>query len=169
MDTIQHYRKLFRYDGWANGEVFRALCAVGPASGIGSPGHEGEPLQHGLKRLAHILGAEWLWLARLSVPARAAGVWPELSLDECGRQVQVLGNVWDGYLAGLTPGDLERTIEYKNTKGEAWQNRIEDVLMHVVMHSAYHRGQIAIEMRAAGLEPAYTDFIQAVRTGKLTD
>ena len=37
--------------------------------------------------------------------------------------------------------------------------------MHVLMHSAYHRGQIALEMRAAGMEPAYTDFIQAVRQG----
>ena len=31
--------------------------------------------------------------------------------------------------------------------------------MHVIMHSAYHRGQIAADVRAAGLTPAYTDFI----------
>jgi uncharacterized damage-inducible protein DinB len=39
--------------------------------------------------------------------------------------------------------------------------------MHVIMHSAYHRGQIAAEVRAAGLTPAYTDFIQSVRQGSL--
>jgi uncharacterized damage-inducible protein DinB len=33
------------------------------------------------------------------------------------------------------------------------------------MHSAYHRGQIAADMRAAGFEPVYTDFIHAVRQG----
>jgi len=38
-------------------------------------------------------------------------------------------------------------------------------LTHVIMHSAYHRGQIALEMRAAGMEPAHTDFIHAVRQG----
>jgi uncharacterized damage-inducible protein DinB len=37
------------------------------------------------------------------------------------------------------------------------------VLLHVIMHSAYHRGQIAMAMRAAGQQPAYTDFIHAVR------
>ena len=37
--------------------------------------------------------------------------------------------------------------------------------MHVLMHSAYHRGQIAADMRAAGLTPAYTDFIHSVRQG----
>jgi uncharacterized damage-inducible protein DinB len=37
--------------------------------------------------------------------------------------------------------------------------------MQVIMHSAYHRGQIASDMRAAGFTPAYTDFIHAIRQG----
>ena len=41
----------------------------------------------------------------------------------------------------------------------------KDVLTHVILHSAYHRGQVALAMRAAGMEPAYTDFIHAVRQG----
>jgi uncharacterized damage-inducible protein DinB len=43
---------------------------------------------------------------------------------------------------------------------------VDDILMHVVMHSAYHRGQIALEVRCAGQTPAYTDFIHAIRTKK---
>jgi uncharacterized damage-inducible protein DinB len=35
----------------------------------------------------------------------------------------------------------------------------------VLLHSAYHRGQIASFMRASGDTPAYTDFILAVRQG----
>jgi uncharacterized damage-inducible protein DinB len=31
----------------------------------------------------------------------------------------------------------------------------------------YHRGQIAADMRASGVEPVYTDFIHAVRQGHL--
>ena len=42
-----------------------------------------------------------------------------------------------------------------------------DVLTHVVTDSAYHRGQVASELRAGGFEPAYTDFIHAVRQGLL--
>ncbi|MGH9479278.1 MAG: DinB family protein [Terriglobales bacterium] len=34
-----------------------------------------------------------------------------------------------------------------------------DILMHVALHSGYHRGQIAADMRSGGLEPAYTDYI----------
>jgi len=42
---------------------------------------------------------------------------------------------------------------------------VEDILTHVTIHSAYHRGQIASDLRAAGQAPAYTDFIHAVRLG----
>ena len=80
-----------------------------------------------------------------------------------------MGIAWRDFLTKLGPGELDRTIEYRNTKGESWSNRIEDVLMHVIMHSAYHRGQIAMEMRGAGAVPAYTDFIHAVRQGLLVE
>jgi uncharacterized damage-inducible protein DinB len=62
---------------------------------------------------------------------------------------------------------LQQKIEYRNSKGEPWSSRIEDIILHLTMHSAYHRGQIALEMRKAGLTPAYTDFIHAVRQGLL--
>jgi uncharacterized damage-inducible protein DinB len=39
---------------------------------------------------------------------------------------------------------------------DVWANR-------EVLSSAYHRGQIAADLRTAGFTPAYTDFIHAVR------
>jgi uncharacterized damage-inducible protein DinB len=157
MEAVEYYRKLFNYDHWANREVLRALKACNEPSEA--------PARGALKRLAHVVGAELLWLTRLSIPAEAVPVWPEMGFDQCGRLIDTLANVWDGFLNGLAPGGLDKTIAYRNSKGESWQSRVEDVLTHVIMHSAYHRGQIALEMRSAGLEPAYTDFIQAVRAG----
>ena len=40
---------------------------------------------------------------------------------------------------------------------------VQDILTHVPFHSSYHRGQIAVQTRAEGVQPAYTDFIHAVR------
>ena len=167
MDAIGHYQKLLRYDRWANREVLEALRAASAGSDAHTEAASEEVLEEFLRRLAHILGAEWLWLARLNVSGEAAGVWPELTLDQCARQIEGLGSVWEGYLRELAEAGLSQTITYTNSKGEPWQSRIDDVLTHVVMHSAYNRGQIALEMRAAGLNPAYTDFIHAVRTGKI--
>lgn len=167
MDAIEHYRKLFKYDRWANAEVLHTLRDGSTTEAAGSAGPSAEAVRQALKRLAHIVGAEWIWLARLNLPAHTMSVWPELDLEQCGRQFETLGDAWDGYLAGLDAAGLEKTIDYTNSKGQPWRSRVEDVLAHVVMHSAYHRGQIAVEMRAAGLNPAYTDFIEAVRTGKI--
>ena len=58
-------------------------------------------------------------------------------------------------------------ITYANSKGERHANRVEDVLTHVLLHAAYHRGQVAADLRAAGAEPALTDFIHATRTGQI--
>ena len=94
-------------------------------------------------------------------------VWPGSTLGECEALAEQMGVAWREYLTKLAPEGFEESIEYKNSKGEAWTSRVEDVLTHVIMHSAYHRGQIAMEMRAAGMEPGYTDFIHAVRQGKV--
>ncbi len=76
-----------------------------------------------------------------------------------------MATAWRGYLADLTPAALGAETRYTNTKGERWINTVADLLTHVILHSAYHRGQIAAEVRASGAEPAYTDFVEAVRRG----
>jgi uncharacterized damage-inducible protein DinB len=100
-------------------------------------------------------------LERLKQQPQSVPVWPEPDFAWCQAEAQSLEKLWLEYLA--TVADLSQTISYKNTKGEAWTSSIADVLTHVVMHSAYHRGQIASHMREKGQTPAYTDFIHAVR------
>jgi uncharacterized damage-inducible protein DinB len=43
-------------------------------------------------------------------------------------------------------------------------NTIFDMLLQVFTHGGYHRGQIAMEMRRAGLEPINTDYIVFLRS-----
>jgi uncharacterized damage-inducible protein DinB len=92
-------------------------------------------------------------------------VWPSSTIEQCEVLADEEASAWKNYLGKISEGGLEKSVEYRNTKGEVWWSRVEDVLMHVIMHSAYHRGQIATQMRRAGMEPALTDFIHAVRSG----
>jgi len=146
---------LFSYDDWANREVLAKLNASG-----------GQPLRS-LKLMAHIVAAERLWLDRLQQQPQTLPVWPDLRLQQCEAQAEELSRLWKNYLQQLNASDLNRTVAYTNSKGEHYSSRIGDILTHVVMHSAYHRGQIASDMRAAGITPAYTDFIQGVRQGSV--
>jgi uncharacterized damage-inducible protein DinB len=150
---LPYFHKLYAYDVWANRETLESLKkAVNP-----SP--------KSIEYMAHVVAGEWFWLGRLGHQNKPASVWPESGLSQCEAELPQLAQVWKDYLNGLTPERLNERIAYINTKGESWSNTIQDILMHVLMHSAYHRAQIASNLRAAGHQPAYTDFIHSVRQG----
>ena len=140
-------QRMLRYDGWANREALRSL-------------RQGTPPARSLRWLAHIVGAEWLWLARMEGKESPLPVWPELSLEQCNDLLQDLGRRLAGDLDQDSPA---RQVRYTNSRGEPWTSTVEEILTHIVIHSAYHRGQIASDLRASGQEPAYTDYIHAVR------
>ena len=144
--------RLLRYDIWANGATLDSL-------------RQGSPPARSLKWMGHIVGAEYLWLARLRQEPPPLPVWPGLPVEECAARLDDLSERWNEYLADAGPARLTERVTYTNSKGEEWTSVAEDILTHVTMHSAYHRGQIASDVRAAGQTPAYTDFIHAVRQG----
>jgi uncharacterized damage-inducible protein DinB len=148
---------MFAYDHWANRECLAAMLLANPASP--------DPIG----RMAHILSAQRLWLERILKQPQTMAVWPASTLDECTSLADDVASSWRAYLTRLTEqspaGALEEIVEYRNTKGELWSSRAEDILTHVLFHSAYHRGQIALQMRATGAQPASTDFIHAIRQG----
>ena len=153
MELVDYFRRQFAYDAWANREVLAVVRASAQA--------QSRPLQ----LMAHILSAERLWLERLQQRPQSLPVWPEFNLEQGEAQAAELGRLWNNYLDEMSPASLSKTVSYKNSKGEPWTSAVQDVLTHVLMHSAYHRGQIASHMRASGQTPAYTDFIHAVRQG----
>jgi len=155
VDLLEHLRRQFSYDGWANNQVLTVILGVGPGPQATRP----------LQLLAHILSAERLWLERIRRQPQSLPVWPEFNPDQCAAQRDELTQLWREYFARLSSSALSEKVIYKNSKGEAWSNTVHDVLTHVALHSAYHRGQIASLMRAGGHAPAYTDFIHAVRQG----
>ena len=153
MEMIAHIGRLFSYDDWANREVLTSLEALDA------------PPERSLKLLGHIVSAERLWLQRLLAQGQSLPVWPFFTVEQCKLQVDELSGLWKSYLTSLGEAGLSHSLTYKNTKGESFTSQKQDILLHVITHSAYHRGQIAADMRAAGFNPAYTDFIHAVRLG----
>jgi uncharacterized damage-inducible protein DinB len=149
---ISQLGRLLRYDIWANRETLDSL-------------RQGAPPAPSLRWMGHIIGAEYLWLARLKGQPPTLPVWPDLSVDECGQGLAELSQLLPESLAGMSPDRLAKRIAYTNSKGESWTSTVEEILTHIPIHSAYHRGQIATDLRTAGQVPAYTDYIHAVRHG----
>lgn len=155
MDMLQHYRRLFQYDAWANQEVLAQFK------------REKNPPARAVKFLAHVIAAETLWLERIKGEKPSLAVWPEFTLAACETLLATITQRWQDYLATLTSETLAQEIAYTNTKGETFRSAVDDILLNVVLHAAYHRGQIATDVRGAGHTPAYTDFIHAARSGLL--
>lgn len=153
VSLLSYFRRLFSYDDWANREVLAGLRKI-----------EAPPAKS-VKLLAHIVAAERLWLARLRQEHQPLPVWPDFTVHESGNELAELPGRWRDYLDSLGGAGLAGEASYKNSKGEPWTNSVQDILLHVVMHSAYHRGQIALDLRTAGHEPVNTDFIHGVRQG----
>jgi uncharacterized damage-inducible protein DinB len=148
-------RRFFVYDAWANRETLHALERCSP------------PPPKTVRWLAHVIAAQWLWKARVDGVRPRMTVWPELSLADCAREIEKLAAEWQSFFGSATEAELARGVAYTNSKGESFTSRVEDILLHVVMHGVHHRGQIAAEIRASGGEPMYVDFIHAVRQGHL--
>jgi uncharacterized damage-inducible protein DinB len=144
-----NYPRLFGYDAWANRESIAALPAT--------------PSPRALAILGHLAGSQRTWLSRLTGRTSPLVVWPSLTRDQCAAELATDASEWAAYLASRP--DLNARLKYTNNKGEPSENSIEDVLTHVLMHSAYHRGQLAMLTRDGGDTPAPTDFIFASRTG----
>jgi uncharacterized damage-inducible protein DinB len=151
----EYLSRLFSYDAWANREVLASFLAV---SGVPP---------RAVQLMAHIFAAERLWLERLQSRPQSVPVWPDFDLQRCQAEAEEMPNLWAQYLETIDEEHLQSGVTYKNSKGEIFTSHVNDILQHVLMHSAYHRGQIATAMREAGFTPAYTDFIQAARTGQI--
>jgi len=144
-----NFPRLFGYDAWANRESIAALPEL--------------PSARALAILGHLAGSHRIWLSRLTGRQSPLVVWPTLTRDQCAAELAADAGEWRAYLA--SGPDLGTRLKYTNAKGEAFENSIEDVLTHVLMHSAYHRGQLAMLTRDSGDTPATTDFIFAARKG----
>ena len=153
MDPIEHFSRLFAYDGWANQEVLTNLRATRTQ------------LPQALKLMSHIFAAERLWMERLEQKPQTFPVWPEFTAEECERQASELPVLWKNIWPPAAKPNWPGPSAYQNSQGETFSSRKDDILTHLITHSSHHRGQVAAAVRAAGFTPAYTDFIHCIRQG----
>jgi uncharacterized damage-inducible protein DinB len=112
----------------------------------------------------HVLAAEHIWLSRLQSrdPIRAG--WPALSLPECESLAAENAAGYAAYVDKQAEPDLATVVRYRNSQGEEFANTVLDILTHVVIHGAYHRGQIAKAIGRAGGQSVNTDYIIFARS-----
>jgi len=155
MESIESFGRLFEYDHWGNHAALESL------SGIAGP------IEKPLKVFSHVLGAQRVWRARFDDPNPPnAQPWAVLTQEQCHSAIDEIYQRWVELLGTLSDEKLSENLVYHTTKGAKFETAIRDVLTHLLMHSAYHRGQVAAAVREAGGKPALTDYVAYLRLKK---
>ncbi|MCG9971990.1 DinB family protein [Christiangramia crocea] len=109
-----------------------------------------------LRLFSHILNAQYIWNSRIEGEDVKTDGW---KVHDKGDLRDLENRNFNKSLEILEKLELDNGISYKNSKGEQFQNSVQEILFHIVNHSTYHRGQIATELRQNGLEPVVSDYI----------
>jgi uncharacterized damage-inducible protein DinB len=59
--------------------------------------------------------------------------------------------------------EKEETVFYKNSKGDVFQNELNEVIEHLANHGTYHRGNVSAILHQLGEKSISTDFIFFLR------
>ena len=160
--TPEEMRTLYDFNAWAN---HRSLEAAAKLSNEDFVKPMGSSFASVRDTLAHIYGAEWVWLERFQGRSPAALPNPAESADAAS-----LRAMWGeqearllAFVAGLTQEDLNRVMEYKTLKFGVYANPLWQSMQHVVNHGTYHRGQVTTLLRQLGAQPILTDLMHYYR------
>jgi uncharacterized damage-inducible protein DinB len=155
-------RQLFAYDAWANRRAFSACAALTPEQFTRDMGSSFHSVRD---TLAHIVGAQFVWLERFHgrVPP---GLLPPADFPDIASLSARANEVQQGlsdYVGQLSGEDLAGSFEYRDLKGNSHRNVRWQTLQHLANHGTYHRGQITTLLRQLGAKPVSTDLIAFYR------
>lgn len=162
-DEIQ---QLYDYNSWANQRARSAAEKLTTEQFVRPLGSSFSSVRD---TLAHIYGAEWIWLERFQGRSPSAlpvtGEFADLArlsaqwLEHDERLLR--------FARSLTQNDLDREIEYKTLNFGVYRNPLWQSMQHVVNHGTYHRGQVTTLVRLLGAQPVLTDLMHFYRERSL--
>jgi uncharacterized damage-inducible protein DinB len=155
LKVVKRYRRWFEYEKDSHAKVLAALESAGPSA------RKTAAFRKAVELAGHIVTARRLWLFRLGAAKDApSGFFPRgLTLSGLARRFGKMHAAWSDYLAGIGEKEIASSFEYRSTEGVRYRNTVEDILTQLHGHSLYHRGQIAMLLRSARVEPPATDFV----------
>ena len=142
----QYFLRLYEYNEWSNRRVLNCLQRQNVRD------------EKILSLMGHVVAAQFLWLHRIQGLAPPdVKLWGEYSLEQLIKLSEEAGKRWLDFVHATD--HFNRELEYTNYVGDPYVNNVEMIMIHLVNHSSYHRGQIAMLLRQTGFEPINTDFI----------
>lgn len=153
MTENERLERLLKYDRWASLKISRVLSITGNF----------KKMEESLGLLAHLVASQRLWYLRVTgEDTGERQFWPQENLDDIHDEIEEMHTTWIDFLHSEL-WDPEKTVSYKNSKGEPYETPLGDILHHLVIHGQHHRAQISQLLRQSEITPPATDFIYFTR------
>jgi uncharacterized damage-inducible protein DinB len=154
---------LAEYNTWANIKISGLIEAAGEERATMLQKSSFPTIK---QTLLHILDAQFIWDQRLH--GNSIADWPGKNFNgtasEAGDLLIKSSHNLEKYVQGLTEKDLKQIIAYRNIKGEPFKNPVWEILVHLINHGTYHRGQLVTMLRGSGFTAVTsTDMINYFR------
>jgi uncharacterized damage-inducible protein DinB len=148
---------LFGYKAWANAELFALLSTV--------PDEHADELHTCIRTLNHIYVVDRLFQARLcgelsSFEATNTRATP--SLGQLREDVEATDAWYQKYVPSLSAEEASEVLAFTFTDGDQGRMSREEILLHVVTHGGYHRGNVGQVLKSISVAPPrdlYTKFL----------
>ena len=149
---------LLEYNAWANTRALDACAALSPEELVRDLGNSFPSVRD---TLAHILGAEWIWLRRWQGESpttllAAAGFPTVASLKD---RFAAIDGERRAFVDALAEDRLAQLFVYRDLAGKEHSLLLAHSLQHVVNHGTYHRGQMTHFLRDLQLPAPSTDYL----------
>jgi len=145
---------------WADEQLYAALSQA-PADQLSQD--RGSSFKSLFDTLNHIYLAELIWIARVegNADAKMDELPAPADIAALGEAWPVLHQRWIGWAQALD--DWSKTLTIRGRAGE-FQVPYWKLVMHLMNHGSYHRGQLATMLRQAGIKPPATDLLMFYRS-----
>ena|SRR6266498_3113940 len=165
--NLSDIRHLFDYTEWANNLAMNAAAGLS-----GENLRRDVGISHGsiFGTLAHMAGAEWIWLERWHgrSPAKSEA-WSLWTTESCA-DLATLNQRWNEvvdrraqFISDLDEPRLAAELPFKLLSGDPNSMKLVDQMQHVANHATLHRGQVVGMIRQLGIAPPSTDLLFYLR------
>lgn len=133
MDPVRFLVRAVDYDLWANRQWLSSLAGF-------------QRLERVQRVMEHILSAQQIWLERCGVVTT-----PVDDNVAMGDLFEIYARTWIAVIEGM---DLNQPVTYVSFSGREFTQPLGDIVLHVLNHGTYHRGQL----RGFAEEDSYHSF-----------
>jgi uncharacterized damage-inducible protein DinB len=159
----QLFEQYLAYNFWANKIISDKLLQVPPeilhkdmGSSFGSI----------YKTCQHMMEVESIWWQRVNLtePVQSPEKDPDENFQVLIEKWLPLSRQWSSWLVEIPEKNIIHVFGYYNSKKEFFKQPVYEMLLHLVNHQTYHRGQVVTMLRQNKIDkiPA-TDFIKFIR------